>query len=76
MMKVINKENKCNVCHNVVKWNCSIYGEKPLEHIKGEGMQAQEVIATGETIGSDGIITAYEAIVKCPFCNTKNKFSI
>ncbi|NFI96054.1 carbon monoxide dehydrogenase, partial [Clostridium botulinum] len=26
--------------------------------------------------GSDGIITEYEAIVKCPFSNTKNKFSI
>ncbi len=75
-MKVVNKENKCNACHNIVKWNCIIYGEKSPEHIKREGMQAQEIIATGETIGSDGIITEYEAIVKCPFCNTKNKFSI
>ncbi|MDR5588310.1 MULTISPECIES: carbon monoxide dehydrogenase [Clostridium] len=72
---MVNKENKCNACHNIVKWNCIIYGERTAT-IKREGMQAQEVIAIGETIGSNGTITNYEAIVKCPFCNTKNKFSI
>ncbi|AOR23324.1 carbon monoxide dehydrogenase [Clostridium taeniosporum] len=75
-MKVINKKSKCNACHNIVKWNCIIYDEKSLEHIKREGMEAEEVIAISETVGNEGIITEYEAIVKCPFCNTKNKFLI
>lgn len=76
MMKVINNKSKCNACHNMVKWNCIIYDEKVQEHTKREGMQAEEVIAIGENENSDGVVTKYAAIVKCPFCNTKNKFLI